>query len=56
LDPREQHEATSRMVLHQEKVLHQRAVGMEQAPQGSDHSCKLLEFKKSLDNALRYRL
>ena len=32
------------------------ALGMEQAPQGSGHSPKLLEFKEYLDNALRHRV
>jgi len=39
---------------YQEKVLHQRAVGMEQAPQGSGHGPKLLESKEHLDRALRH--
>ena len=37
------------------KVLHQRAVSVEQAAQGSGHSPKLLEFKEHLDNTLRCR-
>lgn len=40
----------------QEKVLHQRVVGMEQAPQGSEHDPKLAEFKEHLDNTLRHRV
>ena len=36
--------------------LHQRAVGMERAAQGSGHSPELPEFKESLDNALRHRV
>jgi len=36
----------------QEKALHQRAVGMEQAPQGSGHGPKLPEFQKHMDNTL----
>lgn len=30
-------------------------LGMDRAPQGSGHGCKLLDLKKHLDNALRYR-
>lgn len=33
---------------------YQRAVGMEQPPQGSGHGIKLLEFMKHMDNALRH--
>ena len=29
---------------------------LEQAPQGSGHGPKLLEFKESLDNALRHEV
>ena len=36
--------------------MHQRVVGMEQSPQCSGHSSKVLEIKKHLDNALRYRV
>ena len=43
-------------MAHQEKVLHQGAVGTEQAPRGSGNSLNLLEFKKHLDNALRHRV
>lgn len=35
----------------QEKALHQRAVGMKQAPQGSGHGSKLLGLKECLDTA-----
>ena len=38
------------------KGLHQRAVGMEQAAQGSGHSPELLELKECLDTALRHRV
>ena len=38
------------------KGLHQRAVGMEQAAQGSGHGPELLEFKERLDSALRLRV
>ena len=34
--------------------LRQRAVGMEQNARGSGYGTELLEFKKCLDNALRY--
>lgn len=56
LNPREQHETVTGevQVEYQEKILHQRVVGMEQAPRGSGHGPKLLEFKKHLDNALRH--
>ena len=37
----------------EKKVLHQR---LKQAPEGHGHGPKLLEFKKHLDNALRYRV
>ena len=40
----------------QEKFLLRRAVGIEQAPQLSDHGPKLLEFEECLDNALRHRV
>lgn len=40
----------------QERVLHQRVMGMERVPQGSGHSPELLEFKEHLDDALRYRI
>jgi len=39
-----------------EKVLHQKAVGMEQAPQGSRHRPQLLELKVHLDNTLSHRV
>ena len=29
---------------------------MEQAPQGSEHDPRLLEFKEHLDNTLRHRI
>ena len=35
--------------------MHQRAVGMERAAQGSGHSPELSQCKKHLDNDLRYR-
>lgn len=38
----------------QGKVLQQRAVGMEQAPQGSGHCAELLELTKCLDSTLRH--
>lgn len=38
----------------QEKVLPQRMVGMEQAPQGSGNGPELPEFKECLDTALRH--
>jgi len=41
---------------YEEKVLHQRVLGMEQDPQGSGHSPKLPEFRVLLDNAVRYRV
>ena len=39
-----------------EKVLRQKAVGMEQAPQGSRHRPQLLELKVHLDNTLSHRV
>ena len=41
---------------YQEKVLHQRAVGIEQAAQSNGHSPELLEFRECLDSALRHRV
>ena len=41
---------------YQGKVLHQMAVGMEQAAHGSGQGAKLLEFREHLDNALRHRV
>ena len=38
------------------KVLHQRAVGTEQAAQGSGHSPELMEFNECLENAIRYMI
>ena len=38
------------------QVLHQRAVGMERAAQGSGCSTELLEFEKHLNNSLRHRV
>ena len=40
----------------QGKVLHQKVVGMEQAPQGSGCSPKMLELKEHLDNTLRQKV
>lgn len=40
----------------EEKVLHLRVMGMEQAPQGSGHSLELVELKEHLDTALRHRI
>lgn len=40
----------------QEKILHQKVVGMAQAPQGSDNNPKLLEFWVYLDSVLRHRV
>ena len=37
-------------------VLHQRAVGMEQAQQGSGHGPRLTELKEHLDITLRHRV
>jgi len=41
---------------HQEKVLPQRAVGMEQTAQSNGHGPELLEFRERLDSALRHRV
>ena len=38
----------------QGQVIHQRAVGVEQAVQGSGHSPKLPEFEEHLDSTLRH--
>jgi len=46
----------ARGVGGQEKVLHQRVVGMKQAAQGTDHSLKLMESNKCLDSSLRHRV
>lgn len=40
----------------QEKILHQKVVGMAQAPQGSDNNPELLEFWVYLDSVLRHRV
>jgi len=40
----------------QGKGLHQRAVGMEWAAQGSGHSPELLELKERLDSVLKHRV
>jgi len=39
-----------------ENILHQRVVGMEQAPWGSGHSSEQPEFEDHLDSALRHRV
>jgi len=49
-------EAGKDQVGYWEKVLHQKVVGMEPSPQGSDHSTKLLEIKEHLDAAFRHRI
>lgn len=49
-------EAGKEQVGYWEKVLHQKVVGMEPSPQGSDHSTKLLEIKEHLDAAFRHRI
>ena len=43
-------------VGYQEKALHQRLVGREQAAQGSGHSPELLEFKRNVENTVRHRV
>ena len=39
-----------------DRFLTKSVVGMEQAPQGSEHGPKLIEFMKYLDSALRHRI
>jgi len=39
-------------IRYREKVPHQEAKGMKQAPQGCGHGPRLLEFWESLDNIL----
>ena len=55
--PRERHGAVRGGAAGGEgKGLHQRAVGMERAAQGSGHSPRLPEFKECSHNALRHRV
>lgn len=44
------------VLIYQENILQQRAMGIEQAPHGSDQGPMLPEFKGHLDSALRHRI